>query len=172
MDGLAQTLPVLTAMLAPAVMVSACSLILLGFSNKHSQAIASLRRLNGEWRQHRETPDGTPEASYRLRDEQLVRQCTLMRRRVHLVLTQIQALTIAITLFLATSLTIGGALLLHWNAVVPILSLMIAGILALSVAMLQVFPEIILIRTVIDTEIPSTDPPRPSRINKHVSLKG
>jgi hypothetical protein len=172
MDSLIQTLPVLTAMLAPAVMVSACSLILLGFSNKHSQAIASLRRLNGELRQHREIPDSTSETTYRQRDEQLLRQCTLMRRRVHLVLTQIQALTVAITLFLATSLTIGGALLLHWNALIPILSLMIAGILALAVAMLQVFPEVRLIRTVLDTEIPAPEGPRPARTHLHVSLKG
>jgi hypothetical protein len=172
MDSLIQTLPVLTAMLAPAVMISACSLILLGFSNKHSQAIASLRRLNSELRQHREIPDGASETTYRQRDEQLLRQCTLMRRRVHLVLTQIQALTSAITLFLATSLTIGGALLLHWNAIVPILSLMIAGILALAVAMLQVFPEVRLIRTILDTEIPAPEGPHPARTHLHVSLKG
>lgn len=91
---------IIQAMLAPAVMVSACGLLLLGMNNKYSLVIDRIRALHLEKRVHADTL--TP-----ARRENIDAQLKAFRKRVGMVRNAVVGYTIAVGCFILTSLGIG-----------------------------------------------------------------
>jgi len=102
---------IIQLMLAPAVMISACGLLLLGANNKYSNVLNRIRLINDEKRRLvMKTADhgATPEENLRL--ESTVRQLQHLNIRARLVRDSVMSYTIAAALFVISSLLIGLAL--------------------------------------------------------------
>ncbi len=97
-------------MLAPAVMISACGLLLLGINNKYSLVVNRVRLLNEERRKFRKKIGGESyETEDNIRLESISKQLVLLVYRVKLVRNSVLSYTLAIALFVLSSLMIGVA---------------------------------------------------------------
>lgn len=97
-------------MLAPAVMISACGLLLLGINNKYSIVVNRIRLLNEERRRTTKKIGGENyEIEENVRLESIIKQLGLLLYRVKLVRNAVLSYTIAVALFVLSSLLIGLA---------------------------------------------------------------
>lgn len=96
-------------MLAPAVMISACGLLLLGISNKYSSITNRLRILNEERRRHHNKMNTGVEMDYvdMTRLQSISKQLGDLLFRLKLVRNVILFYVFGIFLFIFTSLLIG-----------------------------------------------------------------
>ncbi len=95
-------------MLAPAVMINGCGLLMLGISNKFSSVVNRVRLLNEEKRKlfsRAAEPSFGAQETQRL--ESIARQLERLLRRAWLVRTSLLCYTIGVALFVLTSLLIG-----------------------------------------------------------------
>ena len=92
-------------MLAPGLMISACGLLLLGMNNKYSLVVNRIRLLNEEKRKifHQEAIDDTE--SSRLSNIEL--QISHLIERISLVRNAVFAYSMAVALFIVSSVLIG-----------------------------------------------------------------
>ena len=98
--------------LAPAVMINACGLLLLATSNKYSSVLNRIRLLNDEKRKlFKKAGDKNFEEMLRL--ESLAQQIDRLMHRAKLVRNSVMFYTGAIALFILTSLSIGMGFLVH-----------------------------------------------------------
>jgi hypothetical protein len=88
------------SMVTPAVMISACGLLLLSLTNKLGRIIDRIRDLNAEDRAMTEDNTSVRRVSVRTQIDQLVRRAVLVRGACGL-------LFIAVSVFVVTSLCIG-----------------------------------------------------------------
>jgi len=105
------------SMLAPGLMISACGLLLLGMNNKYSLVVNRIRLLNDEKRKvlnRFSSSDETTSDNVRL--ESITRQLDKLVFRVKLVKNAVLSYTIAVALFIFTSILIGLRLLLLANS--------------------------------------------------------
>lgn len=99
---------VIQLMLAPGIMISACGLLLLGMNNKYSLVVNRIRLLNEERRKlffkagHK---DFNTEENVRL--ESISMQVGKLVYRVKLVRNAVLSYTVAVALFVVTSILIG-----------------------------------------------------------------
>jgi hypothetical protein len=97
-------------MLAPAVMINACGLLLLGINNKYSIVVNRIRLLNEERRKIKKKVGGEAyETEDNIRLESISKQLVLLVYRVKLVRNSVLSYTIAVALFVLSSLLIGVA---------------------------------------------------------------
>jgi hypothetical protein len=102
---------IIQLILAPAVMINACGLLLLATSNKYSSVLNRIRLLNDEKRKlFKKAGEKSFEDSLRL--ESLARQIGNLMRRAELVRNAVMCYTGAIALFIITSLLIGFTFLI------------------------------------------------------------
>lgn len=102
---------VIQSMVAPAVMISACGLLILGANNKYSNVLNRIRLINDEKRRlviRTADHKATPEEDLRL--ESTVRQLNHLRIRAKMVRNSVMSYTIGAALFVISSLLIGLAL--------------------------------------------------------------
>lgn len=95
-------------MLAPGLMISACGLLLLGMNNKYSLVVNRIRLLNEERRKSlnkMQDKDLNPQENIRF--ESISKQLMKLEYRVKLVRNAVLSYTIAVALFVLTSLLIG-----------------------------------------------------------------
>ena len=99
---------VIQLMLAPGLMISACGLLLLAMNNKYSLVVNRIRLLNEEKRRLI-AKAGEREFNYEenIRLESLSRQLQALAFRVKLVRNAVLFYTVAVALFVITSLFIG-----------------------------------------------------------------
>jgi hypothetical protein len=99
---------VIQLMLAPGLMISACGLLLLGMNNKYSLVVNRIRLLNEE-RRRVVRKAGEVEFSFdeNVRLESISLQIEKLTKRVKLVRNAVLSYTIAVALFVVTSLLIG-----------------------------------------------------------------
>jgi hypothetical protein len=92
-------------MLAPAVMISACGLLLLGMNNKYSLVVNRIRLLNEEKRKlfHQEKMDSID--NNRLNNIEL--QISHLIGRISLVRNAVFSYSLAVALFIVSSVLIG-----------------------------------------------------------------
>lgn len=95
--------PIIQSMLAPAVMISACGLLILGTNNKYSSVINRIRIL-GQEKRALGTASGADETE---RLANVDRQLAEFRRRVVLVRNSVLSYSIAVGFFTMSSLMIG-----------------------------------------------------------------
>ena len=108
MSDLNSIIQVIQLMLAPGLMISACGLLLLGMNNKYSLVVNRIRLLNEERRRvlgKAGDRDFTSEENVRL--ESISLQIEKLTLRVRLVRNAVLSYTIAVALFVITSLLIG-----------------------------------------------------------------
>jgi hypothetical protein len=103
---------IIQLILAPAVMINACGLLLLATSSKYSNVLNRIRLLNEEKRKlFKKAGDKNFEETLRL--ESLSRQIGHLMHRAELVRNSVMCYTGAIGLFIVTSLLIGFSFLIH-----------------------------------------------------------
>jgi len=99
---------IIQLMLAPAVMINACGLLLLGINNKFSNVVNRIRLLNDEKRKlMTKVGNKIPETEESVRLESISKQITSLVIRGNLVKNSVLSFIIAIALFVFTSLLIG-----------------------------------------------------------------
>jgi len=99
---------IIQLMLAPGIMISACGLLLLGMNNKYSLVVNRIRLLNEERRKTIHKPDDSDFKPYEnLRLESISVQISKLVYRVGIVRNAVLCYTIAVALFVLTSLSIG-----------------------------------------------------------------
>ena len=102
---------IIQLILAPAVMINACGLLLLATSSKYSSVLNRIRLLNDEKRKlFRKAGEKNFDETQRL--ESLARQLDNLMTRAKFVRDSVMCYTIAIALFIVTSLTIGCSFLI------------------------------------------------------------
>lgn len=103
---------IIQLILAPAVMINACGLLLLATSNKYSTVLNRIRLLNDEKRKlFKKAGEKNFEETQRL--ESLARQIDHLMARAKHVRNSVMCYTGAIALFIVTSLLIGVSFLFH-----------------------------------------------------------
>ena len=137
MSDLNSIIQVIQLMLAPGIMISACGLLLLGMNNKYSLIVNRIRLLNEERRKVLKNA-GDRQFSYEenVRLESISLQLEKLTLRVKLVRNAVLSYTIAVALFVITSLLIGIEYfaLLNLNVLITIIFLIgmmsvLAGVL-------------------------------------------
>ena len=99
---------IIQLMVAPAVMISACGLLLLGINNKYSLVVNRIRLLNEEKRRLLgKTADGKHSTDDNIRLESAAIQINALVYRAKLVRNTVLCYTTAIALFVLTSLLLG-----------------------------------------------------------------
>lgn len=131
-------------MLAPAVMISACGLLLLGTNNKYSAIANRIRLLNEERRRfllkikHGKELDIFESTRF----SSIMKQLEQLSGRLKLVRNSIISYSVAIFLFIVTSLLIGFDFLLQLKlGVVLMLISFISGMIAVGLGILFVLLE-------------------------------
>jgi len=108
MPDLSSIVQIIQLMLAPGIMISACGLLLLGMNNKYSLVVNRIRILNEE---RRRALHKLGEKEFTLQEnvrfESITKQLERLTYRVGLVRNAVLSYTIAVALFVITSLLIG-----------------------------------------------------------------
>src|SRR4030066_541617 len=129
---------VIQLMLAPGVMISACGLLLLGMNNKYSLVVNRIRMLNEEKRKFinkAAEKDFSYEENVRL--ESISRQLSALTFRVWLVRNAVFSYTIAVALFVITSLLIGLQYLFDfWGLSFLITTFFLLGMLSVLIGVI------------------------------------
>ena len=108
MPDISSIVQIIQLMLAPGLMISACGLLLLGMNNKYSLIVNRIRLLNEERRRSlRKLEDKEFALHENVRFESISKQLERLTFRVRLVRNAVLSYTIAVALFVLTSLLIG-----------------------------------------------------------------
>ncbi len=115
MPNITSIVEIIQLMLAPGIMISACGLLLLGMNNKYSLVVNRIRLLNEERRKaiRKTTEDKNFNYQETQRLESISMQISSLVYRVKLVRNAVLCYTIAVALFVLTSLSIGFGFLLE-----------------------------------------------------------
>ena len=101
-------LQIIQLMVAPAVMISACGLLLLGINNKYSLVVNRIRILNEEKRNLTiKMGESQQSTENNIRLESTAVQITALVYRARLVRNSVLSYTAAVALFILTSLLLG-----------------------------------------------------------------
>ncbi len=113
MPDISSIVQIIQLMLAPGLMISACGLLLLGMNNKYSLVVNRIRLLNEERRRSlHKLDDKEFTLQENVRFESISKQLESLTFRVKLVRNAVLSYTIAVALFVLTSLLIGFGYLL------------------------------------------------------------
>jgi len=125
---------IIQAMLAPGIMISACGLLLLGMNNKYSLVVNRIRLL-GEERRKFSIKASQEEFLYQdeVRLKSISIQLEKLKYRVKLVRNAVFCYSVAVALFVFTSMQIGFSFVLHSKGSEPLI------IVSFSLGMLLVF---------------------------------
>jgi hypothetical protein len=128
MPDISSIVQIIQLMLAPGIMISACGLLLLGMNNKYSLVVNRIRLLNEERRRAlHKLGDAEFSLQENVRFESISKQLEKLSYRVGLVRNAVLSYTIAVALFVLTSLLIGIGYLLDMtrlNSFITILFLL------------------------------------------------
>lgn len=133
-------------MLAPAVMISACGLMLLGINNKHSSIVNRIRLLNEERRRYMLKIQNNANIEFveTLRLQSVNKQLDDLLMRLRLVRNGIVFHILGIFMFILTSLVIGAELILRINLFEPIkIIIFSAGLILVAVGVIFALVETI-----------------------------
>lgn len=132
MPDITSIVEIIQLMLAPGLMISACGLLLLGMNNKYSLVVNRIRILNEERRRSlKKLDDDKFTYQENLRLESISKQITRLVYRVKLVRNAVLSYTIAVALFVLTSLFIGLKYLFDFTRLNSVItSLFLLGMLS------------------------------------------
>lgn len=121
-----QAIQFISGMLAPAIMLSSCGLILLGLQNKYSNIINRIRELHEEWRHLSMQESLDPQQGRRMKS--LTAQIENLLARAKLVRNGILSLYLAVIAFVLTSLLIAPAYFGYFGLITVSITFFVAGI--------------------------------------------
>jgi hypothetical protein len=114
MPDISSIVQIIQLMLAPGIMISACGLLLLGMNNKYSLVVNRIRLLNEDRRKAlHKLGENELSLQENVRFESISKQLERLTYRVGLVRNAVLSYTIAVALFVLTSLLIGIGYLLE-----------------------------------------------------------
>lgn len=150
---------VIQLMLAPGLMISACGLLLLGMNNKYSLVVNRIRILNEEKRRFvnkAAEKDFSYEENIRL--ESISRQLSALTFRVRLVRNAVFSYTIAVALFVITSLLIGTQYLFELQGISFLITIFfLLGMLSVLIGVIYAANETIKGYRIIHLEVKSEE---------------
>lgn len=148
---------VIQAMLAPGLMISACGLLILGMNNKYSMVVGRIRLLNEERRRLKSAQN--MDDLQRARLESIGIQLKELLHRLRLVRNAVVGYSLAVALFILSSLFIGLRILAGWPESVA-LALFIAGVLSVLAGIFFAASEAVLGYRIVQMEAGERDRPR------------
>lgn len=103
-----QVASLISAMLAPGIMISACGLLILGMNNKYSLVVGRIRTLNEEKRKYARSAD-TKDFEYfdEVRIGSISKQLTFLYERLRFVRNAVVCYSAGVGCFVITSIWIG-----------------------------------------------------------------
>lgn len=142
------------AILAPALLISACGLLLLGLNNRYAIVINRIRTLNDEKRRRLADPS-TIDREYvdLLRFESVMRQIPSLMIRSHHLRHALICLWMGVACYLITSLVLGTSVLFHINLAVYSVSIFMLGIISATSGVVFALLDIVLAQKVLQFEI-------------------
>jgi hypothetical protein len=124
---------IIQSMLAPGLMISACGLLLLGMNNKYSLVVSRIRALNEEKRKFFiKARDQGLQYEDEIRINSLGTQLQLLHARAKMVRNAVLFYSLAVGVFVLTSLIIGLAFAVKLEYLEPVI------IACFSLGMIQV----------------------------------
>lgn len=132
-SGQLNAVSIIQLMLAPAIMISACGLLLLGMNNRYSLVVNRIRLLNEEKRKLLvKIGEEPPSLDDNIRLESISKQISFLVYRVKLVRNSVISYASAVALFVITSILIGV------SSVMPIFKLNYFIIITFLLGMISV----------------------------------
>lgn len=109
-----QVASLISAMLAPGIMISACGLLILGMNNKYSLVVGRIRTLNEEKRKFARSAD-TKDFEYfdQVRISSISKQLAFLYERVRFIRNAVLCYSLAVGSFVITSIWIGLGLVVR-----------------------------------------------------------
>ena len=158
MPDISSIVQIIQLMLAPGIMISACGLLLLGMNNKYSLVVNRIRTLNEERRRALHKL-GELELSLQenVRFESITKQLERLTYRVGLVRNAVLSYTIAVALFVITSLLIGFSYLFDitkMNSFITVLFLlgMVSVLVGVSFAAYETYKGYAIVKYEVESE--------------------
>lgn len=138
-SGQLNAVSIIQLMLAPAIMISACGLLLLGMNNRYSLVVNRIRLLNEEKRRLLlKIGEKPPSLDENIRLESISKQISFLVYRVKLVRNSVISYAIAVALFVITSILIGV------SSVLPLFKLNYFIIITFLLGMISVLIGVLL----------------------------
>jgi len=153
LGNISQAVQFISGLLAPAIMISSCGLILLGLQNKYSNIIDRIRELNEERRRLGLMESLDPNQERRMRS--LTAQIEKLLVRARLDRNGILSLYLAILSFILTSLLIAPAYFGSFALITLSIMTFVAGIGLVLVGVIYVALEVINSYKVVKYEVES-----------------
>ncbi len=158
MPDISSIVQIIQLMLAPGIMISACGLLLLGMNNKYSLVVNRIRTLNEERRRALHKL-GEQELSLQenVRFESITKQLERLTYRVGLVRNAVLSYTIAVALFVITSLLIGFSYLFditRMNSFITVIFLlgMVSVLVGVSFAAYETYKGYAIVKYEVESE--------------------
>ena len=158
MPDLSSIVQIIQLMLAPGIMISACGLLLLGMNNKYSLVVNRIRILNEE---RRRALHKLGEKEFTLQEnvrfESITKQLERLTYRVGLVRNAVLSYTIAVALFVITSLLIGFSYLFDitkMNSFITVIFLlgMVSVLVGVSFAAYETYKGYAIVKYEVESE--------------------
>jgi len=142
------------SMLAPGVMVNVCALMLLVTNNKYSAVVDRIRDLNEEKRKLKdknETKLENGHLAHRL--ESVEKQLDLFQKRIPFIVRAVLSYTIAVALYVLTSLLIGIAYAFEPDIRIAAFITFLLGMICVLVGSIYLAREIIWGYRIVEVEV-------------------
>lgn len=150
------TVNLIQSMLAPGLMISACGLLLLTTNNKYSFVVDRIRLLNEEKRQilwGKNEKEISPEEKLRLQN--VMEQLQLFFRRIGFIRNAVLSYTVAVVLFIITSILIGLTYIFTYDLSGIALLTFLFGMLSVLIGSIYMAREIVWGYRIVEIEIKS-----------------
>jgi hypothetical protein len=142
------------AILAPALMISACGLLLLGLNNRYTTVVSRMRLLNDEKRRKLADPEGIDrEYVDALRFESVMRQIPSLLMRANYLRRALIFLWIGVISYLLSSILLGSGLLLGLTAAKLAVWIFMLGMLCAAIGAVFALLDIYLAFRVLKLEV-------------------
>ncbi|MBL0175227.1 MAG: DUF2721 domain-containing protein [Ignavibacteria bacterium] len=146
-------LQTIQAVLTPALLISACGLLLLGLNNRYAIVVNRVRLLNDEKRRKLVAPE-TIDREYvdAVRFESLMRQIPSLLIRANHLRHALMHLWIGVICYLVTSLSLGASLFLYGGLATLAVAIFMAGIIFAVIGVVYALMDISLAQKVLHLE--------------------
>lgn len=142
------------AILTPALMISACGLLLLGLNNRYATVVSRIRLLNDEKRRRLADPDGIDrEYVDALRFESVMRQIPSLLTRANYLRRALILLWIGVVSYLLSSLSLGAGIFLGLHAAAAAVWIFMFGLVSAAIGVAFALLDIALAYKVLQWEI-------------------
>ncbi len=142
------------AILTPALMISACGLLLLGLNNRYATVVSRIRLLNDEKRRRLADPEGIDrEYVDALRFESVMRQIPSLMTRANYLRRSLILLWVGVASYLLSSLALGAGIFLGLPAAAAAVWIFMFGLASASSGVIFALLDITLAFRVLHLEI-------------------